>query len=288
MAVKTRNQKQTTKPRPAASSGAKRRVTRRKGVRTSGSGNSRQVINFFVPLFFILCILFCLGFLAFMGYQTVTASAFFSIDAKAIDVRGTNRASRTEIERIVRSQTLDGVWNANLEAIRSDIEKLTYVKSVAVSRVLPNGMQVRVEERIPKAAARLNAGDFWVDDEAVVLSPVGKTEGQRPEFILRGWDESKTDRAVRDNQERIKLLQKMKKEWQELGIASRVGEVNISDLQNPQVTVEDSGASVVIYLGKEDFGKRLQKGLEVITGKGDKIESLISHGSNVVAKYRNS
>lgn len=278
MAVKTRNYKQTTKPRTTAK--------RRKALAARKGGNSRRLVNFFVPLFFILCIVFCLGFLVFMGYRTVTASAFF--DAKTIDIRGANRASRDEIERIVRSQTeRNGVWNANLELIRNDIEKLAYVKSVAVSRVLPSSIQVRLDERIPKALARLNAGDFWVDETAVVLAAVDKNE-PRPGFVLRGWDESKTDRANKDNQERVRLYQKMQNEWQDLGIASRVNAVNLSDLQDPQAIVQESGATVSIYLGREDFGKRLQKGLEVIAGKGDRIESLISHGSNVVAKYRNS
>lgn len=221
-----------------------------------------------------------------MGYRTVTASAFF--DAKTIDVRGATRVSRDEIERIVRAQTeRNGVWNANLEIIRNEVEKLAYVKSAAVSRVLPNSIQVRLDERIPKAVARLNAGDFWVDETAFVISAVDKNE-QRPDFVLRGWDESRTDRANKENQERVRLYQKMQNEWQDLGIANRVNAVNISDLQDPQAIVQESGATVSIYLGKEDFGKRLQKGLEVIAGKGERIESLISHGSNVVAKYRNS
>jgi cell division septal protein FtsQ len=278
MAVRTRNYKQTTKGRTT--------VKGRKGSSARKRGNSSQLVNFFVPLFFILCIVFCLGFLIFMGYRTVTASAFF--DAKAIDISGANRASRDEMERIVRSQTEKySVWNANLDAIRNDVEKLPYVKSVAVSRILPNGIQIRVDERIPKAIVRLNNGDFWVDESAIVITEVSRNE-QRPNFVLRGWDESKTERANKDNQERLRLFLKMQNEWQDLGIANRVSVVNISDLQDPQAIVQDSGEPVSIYLGREDFGKRLQKGLEIIAGKGDRIESLISHGANVVAKYRNS
>lgn len=277
MAVKTRNLKRSVKPKTSA-----------KGRKTSArrSENTRRIINFLVPAFFILCIVFCLGFLVFMGYRTVTASTFF--DVKTVDVRGVTRVSRDEIEKIIRSQSeRNGVWNANLEIIRNDIEKLPFVKSVAVSRVLPDGIQVRVDERIPKAVVRLNAGDFWVDGEAVVLSIVGKNE-QRPNFVLRGWDESRTERAIKDNQERVRLYQKMQNEWGELGIASRVIAVDLSDTKDPLAVVQDSGANVSIHLGKEDYGKRLQKALEVINGKGDKIESLISHGANVVAKYRNS
>lgn len=277
MATRTRNSKRPTNSRTTA----KRRKTRARGKSRSGA-----VVQFLVSLFFVLCIVFCLGFLVLMGYRTVTASSFF--DAKTIDIRGVERVSRDGIEKIVRIQTeRSGVWNSDLEAIRSEIEKMAYVKSVAVSRVLPGGIQVRVEERIPKALVRFSSGDFWVDETGSILGAVEKNE-QRPDFIMRGWDESKTARADKDNQERVKLYQKLQTEWQDLEIANRVNAVNLADLQDPQAIVTDSGASVSIYLGKEDFGKRLQKGLEVITGKGNKIESLISHGASVVAKYRNS
>ncbi|MGI8495252.1 MAG: cell division protein FtsQ/DivIB [Pyrinomonadaceae bacterium] len=277
MATRTRNSKRPTN----SPTTAKRRKTRARGKSRSGA-----VVQFLVSLFFVLCIVFCLGFLVLMGYRTVTASSFF--DAKTIDIRGVERVSRDGIEKIVRIQTeRSGVWNSDLEAIRSEIEKMAYVKSVAVSRVLPGGIQVRVEERIPKALVRFSSGDFWVDETGSILGAVEKNE-QRPDFIMRGWDESKTARADKDNQERVKLYQKLQTEWQDLEIANRVNAVNLADLQDPQAIVTDSGASVSIYLGKEDFGKRLQKGLEVITGKGNKIESLISHGASVVAKYRNS
>src|SRR5205085_2807848 len=91
MATRTRNYKRTLKPRTPA----KRRKTSARSA-----GHSKQALGFLVPLFFILCIVFCLGFLVFMGYRTVTASAFF--DAKTIDVRGINRISRDDVEKIVR------------------------------------------------------------------------------------------------------------------------------------------------------------------------------------------
>lgn len=219
-----------------------------------------------------------------MGYRTVTASSFF--DAKTIDVRGTNRIQRDEVEKIVRSQTeKSGVWNANLEAIRTEIEKFPEVKMAAVSRVLPNGIQVRIDERIPRAIARLNGGDFWVDDDAQILGKIDKND-TKPDFILRGWDESKTDRAQKENQERVKLFLKMQDDFQKTGITNRIDYVVLNDLQDPQAAIEDSGKTVNVFLGKEDYGKRLQRALDVIGGKGNQIESLISHGAGVTAKYR--
>lgn len=279
MAVKTQTRKRTVKSRTPARRGGKT-------IKSRGNGNAKRVLSIFVPLFFIACIVFCLGFLLLAGYRTVTASNFF--DTKMIDVRGTNRSPREEMEKIVRAETIrSGVWNADLESIRAQIEKMAYVKTVAVSRVLPDGIQVRVEERIPRAVASVAGGEFWVDDDAAILGAPGKSE-TRPNFILKGLDETKTERAGKDNRERIKLFQRMQAEWQDLGISNRVQSIDLTNIQEPQALVEDSGATVIVYLGKEDFGKRLQKALDFITGKGDKIESLVSHGADMRAKYRNS
>ncbi len=242
--------------------------------------------NFFVPLFFIFGILVCLGILALMGYRTVTASTFF--DVKTIDVRGLNRASKDDIEKIVSRQTeKSGVWNADLNVIKTDVERLTFVKSAVVSRVLPDGLRVNVRERVPRVVARMKADDFWADEESVILGAVSKDEA-RPPFVLRGWDESKTEKAAKDNQERVKIYLKMLNEWQDFELARRVSSVNLADLQDPQAIIQDSGESVTVSLGKENFAKRLQKALEIVANKGNQIESIISNGQNVIVKYRNS
>ncbi len=273
-----------TRKRPVQSktkTPAKRR--RPAAVRRTKNGNG-NFANVFVPIFFIFCILFCLGFLGFMGYRTVTASEFFEI--KKIDLRGVSRASKDDIEKIVNNQVeKSGVWNADLNEIKERIEKLAYVKTAAVSRVLPDGMRVNLTERVPKAVTRIKGGDFWVDDEAVILGLVGENE-ERPPFILRGWDESKAENAVKDNQTRVKMYQKMLFDWREFDLAKRVKELNIEDLQDPKAMVEDSSETVSIDLGKENFGKRLQKGLEIVAGRGKEIESVNLSGNRQILGFR--
>jgi len=267
MATTTR--KRTVKSKTTPTTAKRRRKTSAVRRTHKSAGN---FANFFVPFFFILCILFCLGFLSFMGYRTVTASEFF--DVKKIDVRGLNRASKSEIEAIVSGQTeKSGAWNADLNIIKEKVERLPFVKSAAVSRVLPDGVRVNLIERVPKAIARINGGDFWVDDEGVILALVGKTEERLP-FIMRGWDETKTDEANKDNQARIKVYQKMLEEWRSFDLANRVQAVDLSDVKSPQVFVTEEGEQKTIILAKDNFGKKLQTGLENIAGRGDAVAGI--------------
>ena len=268
MATTTRKKPIKSKTVPSTAPKRRRKTSAVRRTKKS-SGN---FANFFVPFFFILCILFCLGFLTFMGYRTVTASEFF--DVKKIDVRGLNHASRGEIENIVKSQTeKSGVWNADLNIIKDRVEKLAFVKTAAVSRVLPDGVRVSLIERVPKAIVRINGGDFWVDEEGVILSLVGKSEERLP-FAMRGWDENKTDEAAKENLARIKTYQKMLEEWRSFDLANRVLSVDLTELKTPQVVVADSGGQKTIVLGKDNFGKKLQLGLENLAGRDETVTGI--------------
>ncbi|MCY7347370.1 MAG: FtsQ-type POTRA domain-containing protein [Pyrinomonadaceae bacterium] len=264
----------------------KTNTTARRPRRTTANRkkDSGAFTNFFVPLFFIIGILFCLGFLSFMGYRTVTASAFF--DVRAIEVRGANRSPKDDIERIARAYTeKSGVWNADLKEIKDEVEKIALVKTAVVSRVLPDSVRVSVTERVPRAVVRIDAGDFWVDDDAVMLAQVGKDEA-RPPFVLRGWDEAKNDKSAKDNRERVKIYAKMLNEWQDYELAKRVSAVNLADLREPQASVQDSGETVLIILSNENYKNRLKSGLEKIAGRGREVKSIDVSSSSERLAFR--
>jgi cell division septal protein FtsQ len=242
--------------------------------------------NFFVPLFLMGGILLSLGFLLFMGYRTATASSFF--DVKAIEINGVQRVPKDEIERIVRSRTgKAGVWNADLKDIKIDIEKLTLVKSAVVSRVLPDGIRVNVIERGRDAIVRTNTGEFWADEDGVILGAVAKDDVRLP-FVIRGWDEAKNERAEKENRERVRFYQKMLNEWKQFELSKRVVAVDLSDLQMPQAIIPDSGEAVTVILTKENLAKRLQRGLEIIAKKGKEIKSVDLSTSKEIIGFRDN
>lgn len=219
-----------------------------------------------------------------MGYRTVTASAFF--DVRKIEVQGTSHVAPAEVEKIVRAETeKSGVWKADLGEIRGNVERLGFVKTATVSRVLPDGVRVNVVERKPVAVVRIEGGDFWADEDGVILTAVGKTES-RPPFVLQGWERDKTENAAKNNRERVRLYLQMLEEWREFELAKRVVAVDLTDLQEPEAVVIDSGEPVKVVLGKENYAKHLRKALEVIANKGKEVESIISNGQKVVLKYR--
>ena len=206
-------------------------------VRTDGRSRSRNMkvarsFNYLVlPLIIMAILTGGVLYLFLSGYQTATASPFFRL--RNIDIRGTDRTSKDEISRIISTSVeKPGVWNADLSEIRGKIEKFPFVKSAAVSRILPAGIRVNVIERVPAAVVQLNSGRFLIDSEGTLLSSVKGNEKDFP-FILRGWDESKTEKAIPDNLARLQLYTKMLDEWRQFDLTARVKEVNLANPRDP-------------------------------------------------------
>lgn len=270
----------------SAGSKAPRNVKRRQisAVKRSASQRPSRLGSFFLPLFLSFCLLICLAALGMLGYQSVTASNFF--DVKSVEVRGVERSSKADISRVVASSTeKSGVWNADLMEIKAKVEKIAFVKTAAVSRVLPNGIRVNVTERIPSAIVRLSTGDMLVDSDGNILAPATAKEAKLP-VTLVGWDEAKTEKAVKENLERVKMYQKMLVEWQQFDLVSRVSSVNLADLREPKAITEDSGMAVSIALGKDAFGEHLRRGISAIVGKGATFDAVGLVGQNMILSSR--
>lgn len=265
--------RKTTKRKTTAT---KRRPTKRRATRKKGSSG---FVNFFVPLFFISCILFCLGFLMFMGYRTATASSFF--DMENVETQGVKNIPKEKIKEIVSEHTAkSGVWNADIEAIRSDVEKFKYAKEVSISRVLPDTVRVIVNERVPVAVIRLDGKDFWADVEGKILSRISPNDN-RPPFTMFGWSQDGLDRTEK-NKKRVELYLKLIESWKSYDLAKRVKAVDLSDLKDAHAIVEKSGRTIEIRLGDKDYENRLQKGIEAVAVSDKCIGYVITSGEKTV------
>ncbi len=271
----------TTKAKPRT---RKKVRTRSRSVRGGG-----KVINVFVPLFLAACILFCVGLLFSAGFKSAASSDFFSV--RSVETRGAERTSEQKVEQIVRAGAYKtGVWRADLDAIKSELEQLKFVRHASVARVLPDTVRVTLTERQPVATVRIGNADYLVDEEAKVLTKVTRTiRGPLPPFVLIGWDTDGSQSAVETNRRRVALYRKLVNEWRRFDLVKRVKAVDISDLRDPQAKVVDSGEVVTISLGQENYAAGLQKGLETIAGKGGKIKYVIEpNDANPIIGYRNS
>ncbi len=201
--------------------------------------------------------------LVFAGYRAAASASFFQV--RQVDVRGASRASADQIQQVVRRTVgQSGVWRADLSVVSLQLEHLPWVKTAVVSRLLPDGIRVRITERVSRAVVRTSAGHFvWVDEDAVVLGEMSSTD-QIPPFFLRGWSEENSTDARQDNRDRVQRYLELARDWSAAGLAERVSEVNLSDLRDVRAQLAGDDAQIEVRLGSKDGGARLKKALEVL------------------------
>ena len=242
---------------------AQRPRRRNRGGLGQSLGHRMRPLLSYVPLILKVTLAMVIGGLIFAGYRAASAASFFKI--RKVEIQGDFRASAPDVRTLVmREVSKTGVWRADLEEISNRLERLPWIRVAMVSRVLPDGIRVRLEERQPRAVVRTAAGRFlWVDDDAVLLGEMLPSD-QMPPFFLRGWNEETGDTVRKENVDRVKRFLELQREWSAPGMSERVSEVNVIDIRDVRAQLAGDDSQIEVRLGAQDFGKRLQDALGVL------------------------
>jgi cell division septal protein FtsQ len=244
------------------SSEGTQRPTRRENGGAALVTRLRAVLGY-VPAFLKVVAAIVVGIVMFAGYRAAASAIFFQV--RKVEVQGTSRVSTDEVQLQVRREVeKTGVWKADLAGINARLEKLPWVRTAVVSRVLPDSVRVRITERVPRAVARTASGRFrWVDDDAVLLGEMLPTD-QMPPFFLRGLNEDDPEGARAENRERVAKFVALQQAWDVAGLSERVSEVNVIDVRDIRAQLAGDDSHIEVRLGSQDHGKRLKDALEVL------------------------
>jgi cell division protein FtsQ len=274
-------------------SGAMAQRPAKRGSRgEAGAGLIERLRSFahYLPWISKIVLILVAGGLAFAGYRAAASASFFQL--RQVDVRGTSRATTEQIQQVVRrSVGQTGVWRADLAAVSTQLEHVPWVRTAVVSRLLPDGVRVRITERVPRAVVRTAAGHFiWVDEDAVTLGEMSPSDPM-PAFFLRGWNEESADVARLENRERVQKYLELNRDWSSAGLSERVSEVNLGDLSDVRAQLAGDDSQIEIRLGATDPGMRLKRALDVLDGlrqtpRGAFITCVdISQGKRAVVRF---
>lgn len=231
----------------------------------------------YVPAFLKLALAVVIGIVIFAGYRVAASASFFQIHK--VEVQGTSRVSSAEVQAVVRKEVeKTGVWKADLNDLNTRLERLPWVRTAIVSRVLPDGIRVRISERVPRAVVRTSSGRFrWVDDDAVLLGEMLPTD-QMPAFFLRGLNEEDVESARKENSERVQKFMELQRDWDVAGLSDRVSEVNLIDVRDVRAQLSGDSSQIEVRLGSQDHSKRLKDALDVLDSQRQSPHgSLISY-----------
>lgn len=238
------------------------RPVRREGVGEAVGSRLRAVLGY-VPAFLKVVLVLVAAGLIFAGYRVAASASFFEL--RRIEVQGNSRVSSDEIQTLVRKETeKTGVWKADLQGVTARLQRLPWVRSATVSRVLPDGIRVRISERIPRAVVRTGSGRFrWIDEDAALLGEMLPTD-QIPSFFLRGLNDDESQSAQHENRERVQKFLELQRDWDRAGLSERVSEVNLVDVRDVRAQMTGDSSQIEVRLGSHDHTKRLQDALNVL------------------------
>lgn len=247
------------------SSGVAQRPARRESGGEMLVARLRAILGY-VPAFFKLVLAIVIGIMIFAGYRAAASASFFQV--RKIEVQGNSKVAVDDVQSLVRKEVeKTGVWKADLNGINSRLEQLPWIRTAVVSRVLPDGIRVRITERVPRAVVRTASGRFrWVDDDAVLLGEMLPTD-QIPAFFLRGLNEEDPEGARKENRERVAKFLELQRDWDASGLSERVSEVNLIDIRDVRAQLAGDNSQIEVRLGSQDQGKRLQDALNVLDGQ---------------------
>jgi cell division septal protein FtsQ len=203
-----------------------------------------------------------------VAYQALANSQLFEV--RAIEVSNAGPALSQDVEQVVRravGQTK--LLAVDLGAVRHKVEQLPRVSRATVSRVLPDSIHVRVEERKPTVLVRRESGALvWFDADAVEMGEFSELkggEGREIPPIAKGFaEDTRSQAAISENRERITLYKQIEREFSEAPnpVWNLVDEIDLTFTKD--VNLRMANPAVTVHIGSKDFRNRFEMALQIL------------------------
>jgi cell division protein FtsQ len=204
--------------------------------------------------------------LSFAGVSGVTAVVYgmqfllhspsmLLLKPEQIEVNGNRIVSREAVLQQFGQDRNRSVLRIPLEVRRGEIERISWVESATVQRILPNRLRIELTERAPVAFARNGRELALVDAHGVILD---RPQGEDMHFpIVTGVSEDvprdQREKRMQTYEEFIKDIDLVR-----AGSSDRVSEVDVSNPKDLRVVMTGLASAndpqaVAIHFGSGEF-----------------------------------
>jgi cell division protein FtsQ len=201
----------------------------------------------------VIAAVLLLGWGGAAAYERLTRSEIFSV--RIVDVNPCSHVSGDEIAGILRGVPRGNIWSLSKEAIGRRILSHPYVRDVAIRKVFPDTLIVRIEEREPVAMINLDAL-YYVDERGTIFKRLTAYD-PKDLPILTGF--SRADLAagdpvtMRNLRRTIALLHRA----EDSVLSRNISEIHFDAQDGYTVVTRDYGLSLKI--GTMDFGEAIRR-----------------------------
>ena len=213
------------------------------------------------------------------GYYLIEKVPAFQISK--ISITGTKRCDLKKIEEFTNSTYGRCILKVNLSDLHRKIKSIGWVKRVSVRRILPNTLQIAIQERVPFGIIEADQR-YLVDKEGVLIAPVQDQKvwdlplitglsGER--FLMsRRIDSYSLNSALKV----LKLMQDLKAQW-----LSGVFEISLENQENIVLYNKNRGREIRLGLNN------LQEKVIYLQAIWNDINTRVSGIEYIDLRYKN-
>lgn len=173
-------------------------------------------------------------------------------------VEGIHYASTAQIRHVFAEDFGRSLYLVPIEKRREELLAIDWVESATVSKIWPNAIKVRIQERQPVAFVRLKPNHrdgmsqlALIDKDGYILRPRVAARFTLP--VITGIHESE---PLANRRARVRRVLSMLREVGPL--AEQISEVNVADPNNLIVAEHVDDRVLNLMLGEENYAERLQ------------------------------
>jgi len=203
-----------------------------------------------------IAVAFAAAWMALARYAT--QSWRFRLDSSDnITVAGTRNVSRAQVMDVMAGDIDRNIFFVPLEERKRQLERIAWVKSAAVMRLLPNRLQIAITERTPIAFVEIDSHIALIDAAGVIMELPANLSVKYSFPVIVGMAESDplSTRAAR-----MRIYAQFIKEIDSSGAhyTADISDVDLSDPDDLKATVTDPKGAVLVHLGAANFLERFK------------------------------
>ena len=167
----------------------------------------------------------------------------------SLTIDGLRYGSRAKVQRIFAEDNDHSVFSVPLDERRRRLLAIDWVRDASVSRIWPDRLAVKIQERRPVAFVEVQSTVMLIDAEGVLLDLPPKAQFSFP--VLTGVHAEDTP------ERRMDAVRALLDVEQALGTGMKdVSEVNATDPANIRIEIGMNGRALQLILGEENLGSR--------------------------------
>lgn len=190
---------------------------------------------------FILIILVLTG----IGVTLCKAEIF---NIKDIKVVGNEQVMQEELQ--LQDKLGKNIFLLSKGKIERDIKQNQYVKDVKIKKIIPNKLEITIEERQKTFMIKLEDGYLYLDNQGYIIE---KTEINLQKPIIAGYETKDLEPGNRLNEKDLEKLEdvlKIVENCKKIEIYDKITSINILDKEEYIVYIEEM--KKLIYLGNSN------------------------------------